>query len=173
MTNFNHDRRTLWWADQQRRMELERGKHRGEPHFLPLTPPQKVFSVSCFIFLFICVSVDLVFLCCFPCLFLIFSLVYVIAFYFWETSETLMTLTTLKTWWPERPGWSWWFQRISIWDLLLSGEMNVITFFFEETDRNLKNSRQRFSTQAKSNLETSQMKLYFRQIGKVLLIFAF
>ena len=29
-------------------------------------------------------QVDLVFLCCFPCLFLIFSLVYVIAFYFWE-----------------------------------------------------------------------------------------
>ena len=50
MTNFNHDRRTLWWVDQQRRMELERGKHRGEPHFLPSTPPQKVFSVSCFIF---------------------------------------------------------------------------------------------------------------------------
>ena len=134
MTNFNHDRRTLWWVDQQRRMELERGKHRGEPHFLPLTPPQKVFNVSCFILLFICVSVDLVFLCCFPCLFLIFSLVYVIAFYFWETSETLRTLTTLKTWWPGQPGWSWWFQRIPIWDLLLSGEMNVITFFFEETD---------------------------------------
>ena len=38
--------------------------------------------------------------------------------------------------------------------------------------RNLKNSRQRFSTQAKSNLETSQMKLYFRQIGKVRLFFA-
>ena len=29
-------------------------------------------------------KVDLVFLCCFPCLFLIFSIVYVIAFYFWE-----------------------------------------------------------------------------------------
>ena len=28
-------------------------------------------------------KVDLVFLCCFPCLFLIFSIVYVIAFYFW------------------------------------------------------------------------------------------
>ena len=27
-------------------------------------------------------KVDLVFLCCFPCLFLIFSIVYVIAFYF-------------------------------------------------------------------------------------------
>ena len=27
-------------------------------------------------------KVDLVFLCCFPCLFLIFALVYVIAFYF-------------------------------------------------------------------------------------------
>ena len=29
-------------------------------------------------------KVDLVFLCCFPCLFLIFSIVYVIAFYFWD-----------------------------------------------------------------------------------------
>ena len=145
----------------------------GGTTFPAFDPTSKGFQCFLFHFLFICVSVDLVFLCCFPCLFLIFSLVYVIAFYFWETSETLRTLTTLKTWWPGRPGWSWWFQRISIWDLLLSGEMNVITFFFEETDRNLKNSRQRFSTQAKSNLETSQMKLYFRQIGKVRLIFAF
>ena len=106
----------------------------GGTTFPAFDPTSKGFQCFLFHFLFICVSVDLVFLCCFPCLFLIFSLVYVIAFYFWETSETLMTLTTLKTWWPERPGWSWWFQRISIWDLLLSGEMNVITFFFEETD---------------------------------------
>ena len=106
----------------------------GGTTFPAFDPTSKGFQCFLFHFLFICVSVDLVFLCCFPCLFLIFSLVYVIAFYFWETSETLMTLTTLKTWWPGRPGWSWWFQRISIWDLLLSGEMNVITFFFEETD---------------------------------------
>ena len=106
----------------------------GGTTFPAFDPTSKGFQCFLFHFLFICVSVDLVFLCCFPCLFLIFSLVYVIAFYFWETSETLMTLTTLKTWWPERPGWSWWFQRISIWDLLLPGEMNVITLFFEETD---------------------------------------
>ena len=106
----------------------------GGTTFPAFDPTSKGFQCFLFHFLFICVSVDLVFLCCFPCLFLIFSLVYVIAFYFWETSETLMTLTTLKTWWPGRPGWSWWFQRISIWDLLLPGEMNVITLFFEETD---------------------------------------
>lgn len=32
-------------------------------------------------------KVDLVFLCCFPCLFLIFSIVYVIAFYFWAQNQ--------------------------------------------------------------------------------------
>ena len=135
ITNCN-DRRTLWWAEQQRRTELERGKHRGEPHFLPLTPPQKVFGVNCFIFEV------------FVFQWILFSSAASPAS---SSSSRLSTLShstsekpwqplwpwwpdDLKTWWPWRPWWSWWFQRISIWDLLLSGEIDVITFFFEETD---------------------------------------
>ena len=135
ITNCN-DRRTLWWADQERRTELERGKHRGEPHFLPLTPPQKVFGVNCFIFEVFVFQWILCSSAASPAS---------------SSSSRLSTLShstsekpwqplwpwwpdDLKTWWPRRPWWSWWFQRISIWDLLLSGEIDVITFFFEETD---------------------------------------
>ena len=41
-------------------------------------------------------KVDLVFLCCFPCLFLIFSIVYVIAFYFWERWNSIILKWYMK-----------------------------------------------------------------------------